>query len=226
MKSKLTIVISFSVFVFFVWTYFFFKQVQEDYLSITTFEQCVQSGYPVLTTYPEQCKIPGKIFTNTTQSTSTSKNVDEATTSPERNMNPKNSSYSIDEQKVSLHNGIYVTATTSSSTSKFQYFGNELRVDLDEDNTEDSAFLLTSESSGTGRFYYVVVALNANDGYVGINGILIGDRIIPQSTEYKNNEIVVTYLDRQQDEPMSKKPSFKNYRYFKVMNSTLVEIIK
>ena len=48
-------------------SYFFFRQIQSDYLAINSFQSCVDAGYPVLTTYPEQCKIPGKTFTNEAQ---------------------------------------------------------------------------------------------------------------------------------------------------------------
>jgi hypothetical protein len=40
--------------------YFYFSKKEESYTSITTFKECVDAGYPILETYPEQCKTPDK----------------------------------------------------------------------------------------------------------------------------------------------------------------------
>lgn len=206
------------IFLFLMVTYFFFRQIEKEYLTIVTFDDCVAAGYPVLTTYPEQCKIPGKIFTNTVQVAS---KTEEKEVSPEKMMNPKNASYTIEGNSIELVHGV-----ASSTEGDITYFGNELMIDLDNDTKEDTAFILKQNSKGSGIFYYAVVALNKKDGYVGTNGILLGDRIAPQSTEYRNNELVISYADREQGEPMTKKPSVAISRYFKVTDDVLVEIIK
>ena len=209
-------------------TFFFFKHIQNEYNSITIFKECADAGYQILTTYPEQCKIPGKVFINDEQIVSTSTKED-IITFPERNMNPKNTSYDIEGESVTLQNGkgeIINTNGDISIKNTVQYFGNELRVDLNDDGKEDTAFLLTTSNSGSGTFYYLVVALNKNGQYNGTNGVFIGDRIAPQTTEFRNGEIVVNYADRRPSEPMSTKPSVGVSRYFKVDNNTLIEIIK
>lgn len=208
--------------------YLYFKQAQNKYLSITNFDECVSAGYQVLTTYPEQCKIPGKVFINTNQTASSI--TLSTTTDIIKKINPKNTSYDIEGEIYSLDNGVAIKVEqidNTSSTTTIKYFGNELRVDVTGDKKEDSAFILTSESSGSGTFYYLVVAiLNDNGKYDGTNGVLIGDRIIPKTTEFRNGEIVVNYLDRKIEEPMSKKPMVLTSRYFKVSNDTLIEITK
>lgn len=218
--SKLKLVLYIILIIFLIGAYLFFKQIQKEYISITTFQECIDSGYPVLATYPEQCKIPGKIFINTTQVAS--KEIDDKKiVTPEKNMNPKNTSYDIEGEHISLENGKAVLVDKT-----INYFGNELRTDINGDGKEDTALLLTVTSPGTGTFYYLVVAINKDGGYLGTNGALIGDRIAPQTTELRNGEIVVNYTERRINEPMSVKPSIGKSRYFKVVDNTLVEISK
>lgn len=226
-KSKLKLFLYVVLVIFIGGSYLFFRQVQKEYTSITTFEECVSAGYTVLPTYPEQCKIPGKIFTNNSQ-VATTDTV--ASTTQHKNINPKNTTYDIEGQTVTLENGKAVLTSDQtedfSSTTTVQYFGNELRVDIDGDTKEDAAFIVTSTGAGSGTFYYLVVALAKNEGYSGTNGILLGDRIAPQTTEWRNGEIVINYADRKPGEPMITKPSVGVSRYFKINNDTLVEIVK
>ncbi len=83
----------------------------------------------------------------------------------------KDISYEIEGQIVALKN--------STST---KYFSNEVKGDFNGDGLEDVAFLLTQDSGGSGTFFYVVGALRGVDGFQGINGIFLGDRIAPQTT--------------------------------------------
>lgn len=207
------------VIAFLIGTFFFFRQMQREYLSIVSFQDCLDAGYPAIPGSPESCKIPGKVFINNKQTAIPDKEI--AVPLPEKNMNPKNSTYVIEGEEVTLVNGI---GTTQGGEVK--YFGNELRIDVDGDNKEDTAFLATVSGQGSGTFYYLVVALNKDGGYRGTNGILLGDRIAPQTTEFKNGEIVINYADRKLEEPMTKKPSVGVSRYFKVANDILTEIQK
>ncbi len=226
-KSKLKLFLYVVLVIFIGGSYLFFRQVQKEYTSITTFEECVYAGYTVLPTYPEQCKIPGKIFTNNSQ-VATTDTV--ASTTQHKNMNPKNTTYDIEGQTVTLENGKAVLTSDQtedfSSTTTIQYFGNELRIDIDGDTKEDTAFIVTSTAAGSGTFYYLVVAIAKNEGYSGTNGILLGDRIAPQTTEWRNGEIVVNYADRKPGDSMTTKPSVGVSRYFKINNDALVEIVK
>ena len=89
-----------------------------------------------------------------------------------------------------------------------KYFGNELKTDLDEDGREDVVFLLTQSKGGSGTFYYVVAALNTERGYVGSEGLLLGDRIAPQTTERgKGKIVIVNYADRAPTDPFTTPPS-------------------
>ncbi|MFA6463514.1 MAG: hypothetical protein WCV55_00735 [Candidatus Paceibacterota bacterium] len=138
----------------------------------------------------------------------------------------KNTSYSIEGQVVTLQNGLAETEILPGSASKktTKYFGNELKTDLDGDGLQDVAFLLTQNSSGSGTFYYVVVALNTKDGYVGTNAILLGDRIAPQTTEFKDGKIVVNFAERLPNEPMTAKLSRGVSKYFQVQDNKLISV--
>ncbi len=135
----------------------------------------------------------------------------------------KNATYVIDGMVVKLTDGISEVEAAPGSASKIttQYFGNELKYDLNADGREDVVFLLTQQTGGTGTFYYVVAALQKNIAmrqgdenfvYVGSQGLLLGDRIAPQTTEVSKNSnhkgvIVVNYADRKPGEPMTTAPS-------------------
>ncbi|XKT74343.1 MAG: hypothetical protein ACJKTH_03235 [Patescibacteria group bacterium UBA2163] len=135
----------------------------------------------------------------------------------------KNIEYSIDGQNVMLKNGIAETDTGSNAESKTvtRYFGNEFVTDLNDDGRDDVVFLLTQETGGSGTFYYAVAALNTEDGYVGSDGYLLGDRVAPQTIgESPNprhvNVVVVNYVDRAPGEPMTTQPSIGKSAYLKL----------
>lgn len=128
--------------------------------------------------------------------------------------NEKNAVYMINGESVQLVNGMAESPVAPGSASKIitKYFGNEVRHDLNGDGREDVAFLLSQETGGSGIFYYVVAALNMPGGYVGSQGLLLGDRIAPQTTEMSKNPahqnvIVVNYADRKAGESFTTQPS-------------------
>jgi heat shock protein HslJ len=121
-----------------------------------------------------------------------------------------NATYKIDGQDVRLTNGKSEKESTPGSASKIitQYFGNEVKSDLDDDGREDIAFILTQQTGGSGTFYYFVAALNKEEGFKGSDAVLLGDRIAPQSTNMgKGNIIVVNYADRKSGESFAVSPS-------------------
>ncbi len=122
----------------------------------------------------------------------------------------KDATYIIGGQKFTLKDGVSKVeqAPGSSSFVITSYFGNEVGADFDSDGREDVAFLLSQNTGGSGTFYYVVAALNKDTGYVGSEAIFLGDRIAPQTTEIKeNNIIVVNYAERKPGESFAEVPS-------------------
>ncbi|OGY89101.1 MAG: hypothetical protein A3B30_01225 [Candidatus Komeilibacteria bacterium RIFCSPLOWO2_01_FULL_52_15] len=140
----------------------------------------------------------------------------------------KNISYTIDNKTVTLVNGIAETNATPGSDLKTitNYFGNEVRADFNADGREDVAFLLTQDTGGSGTFVYIAAALGTQNGYTDTNTVLLGDRVAPQTTEFRDGEIIVNYADRKPGEPMATPPSVGVSKYFKVSGDTLTEILK
>ena len=132
--------------------------------------------------------------------------------------------YVIEGERVKLDDG--ETSPDSPSRIVTRYFGNELRTDLNDDGREDVVFLLTQQRGGSGTFFYAVAALNAEAGYVGSDGYLLGDRIAPQTTVVSRNPrhmnvIVVNYGDRKPGEPMTTQPSVGKSVYLKLDADTV-----
>ncbi|HWN37652.1 MAG TPA: hypothetical protein VNP02_04085, partial [Gammaproteobacteria bacterium] len=122
----------------------------------------------------------------------------------------KNIAYSIGGQTVRLVDGVAEVPAAPGSAAKIvtRYFGNEIRGDLNADGRADVAFLLTQETGGSGTFFYAVAALDLPSGLVGSQGLLLGDRIAPQSTELRSDGlIVVNYADRAPGESLATPPS-------------------
>lgn len=137
---------------------------------------------------------------------------------------PKDATYQIEGNPVTLVNGLSEVEAAPGSASKTvtRYFGNEATGDLNGDGQPDVAFLLTQESGGSGTFFYVVAALQIESGSVGTNAILLGDRIAPQSTTIQDGTIVVNYAERKPGEPFTAAPSVGVSKYLKVVDGELV----
>ncbi len=151
----------------------------------------------------------------------------------ERNVNVsildyKDSEYLIEGVRVKLENGLNETEAAPGSATKIvtRFFGNELVTDLNSDGRQDVVFLLTQEQGGSGTFFYVVAALHTEQGYVGSDGYLLGDRVAPQTIEVSPNPrhidvIVANYADRAPGEPMTTPPSVGKSAYLKLDTATM-----
>lgn len=135
----------------------------------------------------------------------------------------RNAEYLIEGQRIRLEDGRAETEILPGSASKTitAYFGNELHTDLDGDGREDVAFVLTQEHGGSGVFFYAVAALKTDEGYLGSDGYLLGDRIAPQNTTLSPNErhkhvVVFTYAERSPEAAMSDQPSVGTSVYLKL----------
>lgn len=139
---------------------------------------------------------------------------------PDRN----NIAYSIGGQTVRLVDGIAEVPAAPGSAAKIvtRYFGSEVRGDLNADGREDVAFLLTQEPGGSGTFFYAIAALDLPSGLVGSQGLLIGDRIAPQTMELRpDGIIVVNYADRGPGESFSNAPSVSKTILLKLNPTTM-----
>jgi heat shock protein HslJ len=126
--------------------------------------------------------------------------------------------YNFAGQKITLKNGISEIEALHGSTSKIitRYFGNVAMGDIDGDGTADKAYLLTQETGGSGTFFYVTALLNKSDGFVTVQPLFIGDRIAPQTTEVKNGQVIVNYVQRKSGESFAVQPSIGKSLYLKL----------
>ncbi len=137
---------------------------------------------------------------------------------------PKNATYTIDGSRVTLVNGVSIVAAAPGSASKVttRYFGNEVMHDLNGDGRVDTAFILTQDTGGSGTYYYAVAALNTPSGYVGSQGVLLGDRIAPQATTMGTGTIVIfNYADRKPGESFATAPSVGKSIWLKLDPNTM-----
>lgn len=140
---------------------------------------------------------------------------------------PENASYLLEGQVVTLTDGKteMPVAPGSATMVTISMFGEPVTGDLNGDGVPDSAVLLVVETGGSGVFYYQAAALQSDDMYTGTNGILLGDRIAPQTTQVTDQTIIANYAERAPGEPMTAKPSVGVSKYMQVnADGILVEI--
>ncbi len=145
----------------------------------------------------------------------------------------KNTSYTIEGQSILLTDGFSEIESAPGSASKIvtRYFGNEVKHDLNDDGREDVVFILTQERGGSGKFFYAVAALDMPAGYVGSDAFLLGDRIVPQSTDIdeeittqgtaRKNVIVINFVTRTPNEPFSTEPTINKSVWIKLDPTTM-----
>jgi len=143
-------------------------------------------------------------------------------------LDPKNATYSVGNQEIMLVNGISETQAAPGAASKTvtRYFGNEAAGDFNADGKNDIAFILTQDNGGGGIYYYLAALVSGADGYMGTQAVLLGDRIEPMTTEYRDGEIIANYMDRVAGEPMDTAPSVGVNRYFLIADDQINEVTK
>jgi len=140
-------------------------------------------------------------------------------------LDAKNSSFSLDGKTVVLKNGISTVAAAPGSASSIttRYLGKMAHGDLTRDGEGDIAYFVTRDGPGSGRFYYVVAAINGKNGYRTTNAFLMGDRIDPQSLRINSNELQADFLGRGTGEPMTAPPTRPSVLLLKVTPSGVLE---
>ncbi len=158
---------------------------------------------------------------------------DDVYTENSKQINSHDGTYLIEGQKVILKNGISETEAAPGSASKIitRYFGNDVKHDLNNDGREDTVFILTQSTGGSGVFFYVVALLNTPTGNIGSQALFLGDRIAPQTITIdegitangtnRQNVIVVNYAVRQPSEPFTTPPSVGKSIWIKLYPATM-----
>lgn len=136
-------------------------------------------------------------------------------------------SYVIEDERILLKNGYSeVTDSELGFRTITKSVGGEALGDLNGDGLEDLASVVVQNSEGSGSFYYLVAALNRRDGYRGMDGVFLGDRIKIESVNIVDGRVEVRFLDRKDGAPMSTEPTVEVIKYFKVDDRELKEVAK
>ncbi len=138
----------------------------------------------------------------------------------------RNGTYRIGGQDIKLVDGISMMQGMmgASDITITRYFGNEVRGDFDGDEEEDVAFIMTQNNGGSGIFYIVVAALSSESGVYTTQPYLLGDRIAPQSSEFRDGMLIINYATRREGEPYTTQPSVGMSAYLKVQDGKLVKV--
>lgn len=132
----------------------------------------------------------------------------------------KNGTYAINGEQVTLRDGASEKEVSISSALKVKsftnYFGKELITDLNGDNVNDAAIIIT-QNNNTGKIeYYMVVVITTTDGYATTNSIFIENDISPEAPVLDDGAISVTYT----------KNGASVKKSYAINNNVLIEIQK
>jgi len=138
---------------------------------------------------------------------------------------PRNATYTVDGRQIPLNNGRreVQAAPGSAAMAVTAVFGEPAFGDLDGDGDEDAVLFLVHDPGGSGTLYYIVASINENGRYRGTEAVLLGDRISPRRIGIQNGVVVVEYVDRRPDEPMSAPPSVGRSKVLTLRDGRLAE---
>lgn len=132
---------------------------------------------------------------------------------------PTSASFTFDNEPITLSNGKHTTSFgEETSILSDKTFG-----DLNADKKDDVVVLLSRTGLGSGNFIYAAAYVSGPVSYKGTNAVFIGDRIAPQDISIRNGVIIITYLDRQEDEPFAAEPTISKTIELVYRNGTLEE---
>jgi hypothetical protein len=139
--------------------------------------------------------------------------------------NPMNATYQIDNQPVTLRNGVFEQTTGTGVTQKIvtRIFGESEYGDLNGDAKSEMVLFLRRDTGGSGTFFYVAAARLDGTEWKGSNALLLGDRIFPQSVQISKGLITVRYVDRRPEDPFTTPPSIRMTKQFMLNGDTLVD---
>jgi hypothetical protein len=195
-------------------SYMYFSSVHASYSQITSFQACIDAGFTSLPTYPETCKIPGKVFTNELQAR---KQVEESTVATTTLKDDyKNLSYFLDGQQLQFNQGTSTLFGTSTNPLTFS-ITNTYYMFEDEWHREYIAFLVQKNDSKKINTYYLASATQRNTASTGLNMILLDTHIASSTFSYASGTLSVVYTTPQ---------SRTKTKYFVLENTILKEVLR
>ncbi len=145
--------------------------------------------------------------------------------------NPNNFTYTINQEAVSLTDGILKTVREESteiilrSTTKLEKF---TYGDLNNDDIDDFVAILSQDTGGTGTFFYLNAFIDINGEFVFMGENYLGDRITIEELSIYEKEhidagtilIGLNIYDKKQS--FAEKPAFYVTRNYKIDNGKLI----
>lgn len=115
----------------------------------------------------------------------------------------------IGDRTFRMSNGFAAQQSVSGSPAQntIRVVGEPASGDVNRDGHRDAALLIENAPGGSGRFYYVVLAVNENGSYRATNALLMGDRIAPLTVDFLDGRFVYNYLGHEPGEPMTARPT-------------------
>jgi hypothetical protein len=115
----------------------------------------------------------------------------------------------IENQNFTMTDGVGALNAAPGSAIKntVRILGDPVEGDIDGDGNVDAALMIQNDPGGSGVFYYAVVAINDGGSYRASNALPLGDRIEPQSIQFRDQRFVYNYAVRKPGEAMDVRPS-------------------
>lgn len=140
----------------------------------------------------------------------------------------RNAEYPIDitkSGKARLKDGYFEETISPDTATKTKIWLGRERVlgDLNGDRLDDAVVTLIVDSGGSGLFTYLTAVISEDGKSKPIGSVFIGDRIIVSSLIIRKGEVIVEFLTRGADEPMTAKPTVNVTKRFIVQDNQLVE---
>ena len=140
--------------------------------------------------------------------------------------NIKDLSFELEGKNIKLSKGVYEENIPNSSQKMIvKMFGEPVYGDISGDSIPDAIIYVVVETGGSGSFFYAVAAQGSDQGWVGSNAELLGDRIAPQNINIINGVANFNFADRNPGESFSVRPSLGVTKKYILQNGNLVEKI-
>ena len=128
----------------------------------------------------------------------------------------------IENQSFTMTGGVGALDAAPGSAIKntIRILGDPVEGDINGDGNVDAALMIQNDPGGSGVFYYAVVAINDGGSYRASNALPLGDRIEPQSIQFRDQHFVYNYAVRKPGDAMDVRPSVERKESIRLDTTT------
>lgn len=139
---------------------------------------------------------------------------------------PLDAHYMLGDREIALADGVSEVEIVPGAASKAvtQVIGEPVWGDMNDDGLEDAALVLAHSEGGSGTFYYTVIAISDGEGYLGTNGVLLGDRINVVDVSIHDGVVFVRYAGHSALQAMAEEPTEQMTQYLRLTGLTLQKV--